>query len=177
MKTCAICKQPKPESEFNKHAKRKDGLQTKCRSCGKQKAKDYYQSNRADLMRVIGERKKETIKENYRRIFEYLQAHPCVDCGEADPVVLDFDHVRGEKDRHVSRMASMGMSWTTLVAEIQKCEVRCANCHRRKTARERGYFRAVHSGIIQLAGYEVLTLGMLVQTQLPEPTKPFRGDG
>lgn len=146
MKVCSICKLPK--NDYNKNAARKDGLQTHCRECGKQHAKDYYQSNKNTMAPAIRKAKKERIKENYQRIISYLQTHPCVDCGEPDPVVLDFDHVRGIKKNHVSRMASMGNSWGTLETEIQKCEVRCANCHRRRTAKQLGHFRAVHSGII-----------------------------
>jgi hypothetical protein len=66
-------------------------------------------------------------------IWAYLIAHPCVDCGEADPVVLDFDHVRGEKSENLVRLiAAHGRK--KILDEIEKCEVRCANCHRRKTA-------------------------------------------
>jgi hypothetical protein len=71
-----------------------------------------------------------------------LLHHSCVDCGESDPLVLDFDHVRGMKKRHVSRMISGGTSIETLRKEIEKCVVRCANCHRRKTARELAWFKS-----------------------------------
>lgn len=67
--------------------------------------------------------------------------NPCVDCGEDDPVVLEFDHVRGDKAGSISLMIHNGVSLETLIIEINKCQVRCANCHRRKTARDRGYFR------------------------------------
>lgn len=70
------------------------------------------------------------------KIEAYLSEHPCVDCGEPDPVVLDFDHVRGKKVACVSTMVRDSCSWNTIAAEIQKCEVRCANCHRRKTHRD-----------------------------------------
>lgn len=81
-------------------------------------------------------------RRNERKLFirEYLLSHPCVDCGEADPVVLEFDHVRGTKAREVSRFRCNNLSWTGLLNEMEKCDVRCANCHRRKTARERGYY-------------------------------------
>jgi hypothetical protein len=63
------------------------------------------------------------------------------DCGEGDPVVLDFDHVRGEKLFSVSKGLT-DRSFDTLVAEMAKCEVVCANCHRRRTARRAGFARA-----------------------------------
>jgi hypothetical protein len=61
------------------------------------------------------------------------KARGCVDCGERDPIVLDFDHVRGEKRENIARM----YNWNTesVRVELAKCEVRCANCHRRMTAK------------------------------------------
>lgn len=78
-------------------------------------------------------------------VWEYLQEHPCVDCGEADPVVLDFDHVRGVKKAGVGRMIAGTHSMAVLFAEIAKCDVRCANCHRRVTAKRGGFYAYVES--------------------------------
>jgi hypothetical protein len=71
-----------------------------------------------------------------------LVAGRCVDCGETDPLVLEFDHV-GTKRGQISTMVwNVGLS--KLEAEIAECELRCCNCHRRITAlrrrsdRERG---------------------------------------
>lgn len=58
----------------------------------------------------------------------------------ADPVMLDFDHVRGVKDADVKHLVtSSHISLARVFAEIEKCEVRCANCHRRATATRAGY--------------------------------------
>lgn len=70
-------------------------------------------------------------------MMDYLSEHPCVDCGESDPVVLEFDHLY-DKSANVSDMQVVSLS--RLAAEIAKCEVRCANCHRRKTAHELNYY-------------------------------------
>jgi hypothetical protein len=69
-----------------------------------------------------------------------LLKHPCIDCGETDPVVLDFDHVRGIKRKAVALMIK-DFSWENIQLEIEKCEVRCANCHRRKTSKENNSFK------------------------------------
>jgi hypothetical protein len=61
----------------------------------------------------------------------------CLDCGEGNPVVLDFDHVRGEKRANISDMVRWSYSLETIKKEIRKCEVRCSNCHRKKTHERR----------------------------------------
>jgi hypothetical protein len=57
----------------------------------------------------------------------------CVDCGESDVRLLEFDHVRGIKESDISTLVPVGMAWQRIVREIAKCEVKCANCHRRRT--------------------------------------------
>ncbi len=74
-------------------------------------------------------------------LIEYFVTHPCVDCGETDPVVLEFDHLRDKLFDIGQKLAVR--SWTSVLAEIEKCEVVCVNCHRRRTARRRGTLRAV----------------------------------
>jgi hypothetical protein len=69
----------------------------------------------------------------------------CLDCGEPDPVVLDVDH-RGPKRGRVAQMVREGYSASVIAAELAGCEVRCGNCHRRRTAAERGFYRAVDAG-------------------------------
>jgi len=76
---------------------------------------------------------------NRSHIYAYLSQHPCESCGEDDPVVLDFDHLRN-KHREVTVIATFG-GWADLLAEIEKCRVLCANCHRRHTARQAGRLR------------------------------------
>ena len=78
---------------------------------------------------------------SFTKLCEYLQGHPCVVCGEADIVVLDFDHVRGKKLFCIGAGINDGYGWERIASEIKKCEVRCANCHRRKTAEQFSYSR------------------------------------
>lgn len=61
----------------------------------------------------------------------------CIDCGEKDPRVLDFDHVLGIKKTEVSKMVWNSASIASFYREVEKCEIRCANCHRRITARRK----------------------------------------
>ena len=71
---------------------------------------------------------------NYQRMSEYFSIHPCVDCGEADIRLLEFDHVRGRKIATISWMLTQRRAWSSIEIEMAKCEVRCANCHRKRTA-------------------------------------------
>ncbi len=72
-------------------------------------------------------------KQAYKqRLTEIKQSSGCKDCGESNPIVLDFDHIR-DKKYNVSRMIHDGFSWKAISKEIQKCEVVCANCHRIRT--------------------------------------------
>lgn len=70
--------------------------------------------------------------ENMRIVFVYLEDHPCVDCGETNKVVLDFDHFDGQKTINISHELYRGLTVEQLREEITHCEVRCANCHRKR---------------------------------------------
>ena len=143
MKTCPACKQTKPTPEFGKNRARRDGLQIYCRPCTKEVQHRWYVKHKEGHSEYVKRRRAEAADEKAELIVEYLKSHCCVDCGEADPVVLEFDHVKGPKRFTIGSCLAPGYSWTAIQREIRKCEVRCANCHRRKTARQFGYRKAV----------------------------------
>ena len=70
----------------------------------------------------------------------YFRDHPCVDCGETDPVVLEFDHLRDKKFGIATGIRNR--NWQDVLDEIAKCDVVCANCHRRRTTKRGGFLRA-----------------------------------
>jgi len=71
-----------------------------------------------------------SIARNKLYVKEYLEGKECVDCGNSDVRVLEFDHVRGEKLYHVSYMVTKAYKLDLVKQEIEKCEIRCCNCHR-----------------------------------------------
>lgn len=86
---------------------------------------------------------------NYELLIEYLRSHPCVDRGETDIRVLQFDHLDpSQKTGNVSYYVLRGGTWLRALREIEKCVVRCGNCHRRKTILELRARRG-HGGSIQ----------------------------
>lgn len=97
-----------------------------------------------DDIDIENKKNRQKIKNDKRRnrnrnyVLEYLSEHPCVDCGETDPVVLEFDHIR-DKDKKISDL--INYSHNRLKEEILKCEVRCSNCHKRKTSKEQNWYK------------------------------------
>lgn len=115
-----------------------------CRACLAEYKRLWYVANRDELIERARVRRDRVEDENQARMWQYLACHPCVDCGEPDPVVLEFDHIR-DKRANVSLMVSSAFAWSTIELEIAKCEVRCVNCHLRKTAREVGIYDRKHA--------------------------------
>ncbi len=70
-------------------------------------------------------------------VIKYLEQHSCVDCGNTDIRVLEFDHTKGPKYKCVSVLVWQAYSIEVLDAEIAKCEVRCANCHKIRHCEDR----------------------------------------
>lgn len=101
----------------------------------------WYRRNREKQIARVRINERKTTRQVRGKIKEYLLAHPCIDCGESDIVVLEFDHCRGDKKLAVASMIHRNYSWKVVLEEIGKCDVRCANCHRRKTAKERNHYR------------------------------------
>jgi hypothetical protein len=134
MRRCSMCHQEKPESEFAFRSIKTGVRQDHCRACHAAYRRQHYLNNRdgyiaREVARMDGYR-----IENRLRVFEYLSSHACVDCGETDTLVLEFDHRdRATKRTEVARLAT-SKPWRVVFEEILKCDVRCGNCHRRRTA-------------------------------------------
>jgi hypothetical protein len=86
-------------------------------------------------------RKRAIVAELTAYLVEFFRERPCVDCGETDPLVLEFDHL-GHKRFNIAK-GLRDRNWAPVLDEIAKCDVVCANCHRRRTAHRGGFARAV----------------------------------
>lgn len=140
-KICPSCCTIKLRSEFRPNLRRSDGLQSYCVECDKQKQHAWYYNNKDKVKTKTKHRNAVGIEYRRCQVMAYLSEHPCVDCGEKDPVVLEFDHVRGRKSFAISVGLRRRFSWVRLKAEIEKCDVRCSNCHKRITARREGWYK------------------------------------
>lgn len=132
MKVCIDCKINKELNDFYKRSKSKDGTQARCKDCARNLRKEHYRKDSGKALKLKAQA--EWYIRNRTWIKNYLESHPCVDCGESDIVVLEFDHRDDvEKVNNVSNMIRR-YSLNNIKLEVDKCDVRCCNCHRRRTA-------------------------------------------
>ncbi len=133
---CTKCGSDQPEGNFNWRNKAQGLRHRRCKTCqSKQDSATYV--NSPDRAKKIKAQRHADRERNRGYVQNYLTTHGCVDCPEADPACLDFDHVRGEKTTEISQMVRRGFALEKLIGEIEKCDVRCANCHRKITAKRR----------------------------------------
>jgi hypothetical protein len=105
--------------------------------CGDRQAA-WYREHREQHIANVSVNSERYRYRNKTLVLDYLRSHPYVDCGETDPMVLEFDHVRA-KSMEVSKLKWWSSRPERIAAEIAKCEVRCVNCHIRRTASQRGW--------------------------------------
>lgn len=134
MKICSQCGIQKPLSDY--HTKDKSGIKKAyCKDCAKLYRKKYYEQNRDKAIQYAMQSNKKKKEQLQSYVYEYLKLHSCIDCGEADPTVLEFDHRdTAKKKSGICELVLNKSSLKKLKEEIDKCDIRCANCHRRKTA-------------------------------------------
>ena len=135
MLKCSRCGELKPVDDFAWRRKRRGQRDSHCRPCRSAYGKEHYAANRQRYIDQAQLVKQRVRLERTVLLLAFFRTHPCLDCGETDPVVLEFDHI-GEKRFNVGE-ALLSRIWQAVVEEIEQCEVVCANCHRRRTARRR----------------------------------------
>lgn len=131
-KQCRTCLTPKALNDFRNKAQNRDGKENECTLCARARGKLRFKTNEGFRLSIQEWR----IRQKgllHAHILDHFSTHPCVDCGEDDKVVLEFDHVRGTKVANISKLISDSVSLEKMAAEIAKCDVRCCNCHRRAT--------------------------------------------
>ena len=134
-KHCTKCLELKAFDQFYPHKRYKDGMRRWCKDCDKSSRKEWEDAGGKEYMADWSRARR---LENTARLLDYLLEHPCVDCGESDPLVLEFDHMTG-KNIEVTRLTAR--TWDVILKEIELCEVRCCNCHRRRTMEHRNMLR------------------------------------
>lgn len=112
-KLCRYCGKHYPEDSFGV------ALTTTGKTYRRRKCRDCYRAT-----------KKLLIDKHYAWLNEQKQVAGCHRCGIKDPRVLDFHHKKGEDKLFGIGGARREVGSAKLKAEIEKCVVVCANCHR-----------------------------------------------
>ena len=128
MKRCSFCKKTKSFDGFHRRGK---SYQNRCIECRKKTDKVFYDKNKKKIYAQKTERGKELLK--WHR--ELKSKIPCTDCKKRfHPVAMQWDHLpQFEKGYAISVMVSDGFSKESIMDEIKKCELVCANCHAVRT--------------------------------------------
>ena len=142
---CSRCGEWKPREDFAWRRRRKLQPDTYCRPCRSEYGKEHYAKHKQRYIEQAAAIKRRKRIERTTHLIEYFRTHPCVDCSETDPVVLEFDHL-GDEEFDIGTSIDR-RPWAAILAEIEKCDVVCANCHRRRNAIRRGSMRAVLTGL------------------------------
>lgn len=136
-KTCSKCKISKPISEFNFRNTTLRKRQSYCKECGSNLTRSHYQRNKRQYL----DRNSRT-NARHRTLIRSAKSRPCIDCGIQYPYyVMDFDHRDGTTKSFILSDVPRATS-KSLMKEIEKCDVVCANCHR-----ERSHQRALKKSI------------------------------
>lgn len=145
MRACSKCGIHQPLEAFATRDVVTGRLDTICIECRRAYGRAHYALNREYYLEKAARAREILRSHTFEQLIAYLRAHPCVDCGETDVRVLHFDHVDpSTKEALVSRLVRSN-SWERVLEEISRCAVRCANCHRRRTAAQFGFFRWQHA--------------------------------
>jgi hypothetical protein len=140
---CYRCGEVKAAEEFAWRRRRKNQRDSFCRPCRSAYGREHYLANKQRYIDQAAVSKRKIRLERTRYLIEFFATNPCVDCGETDPVVLEFDHLDVTAKSFDIGNALERHTWEKFAAEMRKCEVVCANCHRRRTARRRGALRVL----------------------------------
>jgi hypothetical protein len=154
LRRCGRCGELKLADEFAWRRRTKGQRHNYCRPCSAAYHREHYLANKQRYVDNAAARRDVIALERWELLLAHFALNPCADCGENDPLVLEFDHLR-DKSFNVSQ-GMLVYAWQTVVKEIAKCDVVCANCHRRRTA-SRGRFR--RAAVAQLVEHEPSKLG------------------
>ena len=141
-KTCTKCGIDKSINNYRKTRYSKDGHNSKCKECQSKEAKTKARHQDPKRKKYLKEHKLRKINAAKEHILNFLSTNPCVDCGQDNFLCLDFDHIEPKhKKSSICDLVKRGISLQRIIEEIKKCEVRCANCHRIKTASQFNYWK------------------------------------
>jgi hypothetical protein len=110
-----------------------------CKEHRRQYSKDYYQKNKEVIKAKNLTHNRNSRERNRAWLIEFLRTKECIDCGNKDIEVLQFDH-RDQATKTKMVYQYLGASLARMQEEIKKCDIRCANCHIKRSRRQLGWW-------------------------------------
>ena len=137
MKICSACGLEKDLADYyqRKLGPRGGEYYNHCKNCLRIRGRRYYDENRGRQAGLANKRRRE-YRESRKEFVTQLKDKPCVDCGQKyPPYVMDFDHRMGETKRgSIANLVNQNfLTYSEILAEVTKCDLVCANCHRIRT--------------------------------------------
>ena len=147
MRICSKCNIEKNEGEYFVKDKTNDRLHSQCIDCYREHRKTYQKEHYRKYGDVYRERARVSRarlkRHNQIELIKYMRDKACIECSENDIRVLEFDHIEpSKKSFGIAWAINNGKPWDAILSEIEKCQILCANCHKKRTAIQYGWFKA-----------------------------------
>ena len=132
---CIKCQELKSENDFYLPRSKT------CKGCRIQYIKEWQRNNREKFnatrrryyrnnKRKINQYAFQWRRKRYDWFIKYKQTHPCERCGQSDYRCLEFHHPEGRKESNLSVGSMINHRKETLLEEMKRCQILCANCHK-----------------------------------------------
>jgi hypothetical protein len=132
-KICFECKKELPIEWFGRRSDHPEKPASRCHLCESIYQAKWFQNHFLEQKEKIFANKAVYKEKSRNYIISYKEERGCYDCRKKWPAhVLDFDHIKGDKKATIGSMPGR-YSLELIIAEIAKCEVICARCHRYRT--------------------------------------------
>jgi hypothetical protein len=93
-------------------------LDNMCRRCRSAYKREHYLANKQRYVDQARARKQILRMQRTTYLLRYFTEHPCTDCSESDPVVLEFDHLEPDAKCFNIGQSMPHRSWQTILEEI-----------------------------------------------------------
>lgn len=126
---CNHCKRTLSIESFQFKDKANGIRRTKCAECQNEYSRSHYINNKEYYLN----RNRQQKKRNRQTVREYKENSPCTDCkGNFPYYVMEFDHREPELKSFNIGKTDWG-NMRPINAELEKCDLVCANCHKKRT--------------------------------------------
>jgi len=125
---CSVCKQEKDECNFNFKDKSKGKRRTTCKICSREQSRQHYENNKE----YYSDRNKKYREKIDNEWNEFKNGLKCCRCGESHIACIVFHHKDPCEKEYTIANKSKRYRLEYIKKELEKCEILCANCHRKE---------------------------------------------